>query len=55
MGTNYNGQEHNGGIIPKVVETIFSRVHATRDSTEFLIRISFIEVSTRTNFVAFLN
>ncbi|XP_058221259.1 kinesin-like protein KIN-4C isoform X1 [Rhododendron vialii] len=44
MGTNYNGQEHNGGIIPKVVETIFSRVHATRDSTEFLIRISFIEI-----------
>ncbi|KAH7849370.1 hypothetical protein Vadar_016870 [Vaccinium darrowii] len=44
MGTNYNGEEHNGGIIPKVVETIFSRVQATRDSTEFLIRISFIEI-----------
>lgn len=54
MGTNYNGEEHNGGIIPKVVETIFSRVQATRDSTEFLIRISFIEVSIQTNFGAFL-
>ncbi|KAL7262479.1 hypothetical protein ACSBR1_000785 [Camellia fascicularis] len=44
MGTNYNGEEHNGGIIPKVMETIFSRVEATKDSTEFLIRVSFIEI-----------
>ncbi|KAL6995205.1 Kinesin-like protein KIN-4C [Sarracenia purpurea var. burkii] len=44
MGTNYNGEEHNGGVIPKVVETIFSRIAATRDSTEFLIRVSFIEI-----------
>ncbi|KAA8528360.1 hypothetical protein F0562_035715 [Nyssa sinensis] len=44
MGTNYNGEEHNGGIIPKVVETIFSRVEMTKDSTEFLIRVSFIEI-----------
>ncbi|CAL5332676.1 unnamed protein product [Camellia sinensis] len=44
MGTNYNGEERNGGIIPKVMETIFSRVEATKDSTEFLIRVSFIEI-----------
>uniref|UniRef100_A0A5B7AUA4 Kinesin motor domain-containing protein n=1 Tax=Davidia involucrata TaxID=16924 RepID=A0A5B7AUA4_DAVIN len=44
MGTNYNGEEHNGGIIPKVMETIFSRVETTKDSTEFLIRVSFIEI-----------
>lgn len=44
MGTNYNGEEHNGGIIPNVMETIFSRVEAAKDSTEFLIRVSFIEV-----------
>lgn len=44
MGTNYNGEEHKGGVIPKVMETIFSRVEAMRESTEFLIRVSFIEV-----------
>ena len=51
MGTNYNGEEHNGGIIPNVMETIFSKVDATRKSTEFLIRVSFIEVSRRTHSV----
>lgn len=44
MGTNYNGDENNGGIIPNVMEQIFSRVEAAKDSTEFLIRVSFIEV-----------
>ncbi|CAK9186593.1 unnamed protein product [Ilex paraguariensis] len=44
MGTNYNGEEHNGGIIPKVMETIFTRVEAMKCSTEFLIRVSFIEI-----------
>ncbi|CAI9116148.1 OLC1v1017224C1 [Oldenlandia corymbosa var. corymbosa] len=44
MGTNYNGEEHQGGVIPKVMETIFSRVEAMRESTEFLIRVSFIEI-----------
>lgn len=44
MGTNYTGQEGSGGIIPKVMETIFSRVDALKDSTEFLIRVSFIEI-----------
>ncbi|XP_052190955.1 kinesin-like protein KIN-4C isoform X2 [Diospyros lotus] len=43
MGTNYNGED-NGGIIPKVMETIFSRIEANRDSAEFLIRVSFIEI-----------
>ncbi|KAK6940261.1 Kinesin motor domain [Dillenia turbinata] len=38
------GQEHNGGIIPKVMETIFARVEKQKDSIEFLIRVSFIEI-----------
>lgn len=45
MGTNYNGEVSGGGIIPRVLDTIFDRVNATRDSTEFLIRVSFIEVN----------
>lgn len=45
MGTNYNGEESSGGIIPKVMENIYKRVKAMKDSTEFLIRVSFIEVS----------
>ncbi|KAK8480438.1 hypothetical protein V6N13_056955 [Hibiscus sabdariffa] len=44
MGTNYNGEESNDGIIPKVMETIFRRVEAMKNSTEFLIRVSFIEI-----------
>ncbi|XWS23987.1 hypothetical protein CRYUN_Cryun28dG0062500 [Craigia yunnanensis] len=43
MGTNYTGEGSTGGIIPKVMETIFKRVEATKHSTEFLIRLSFIE------------
>lgn len=45
MGTNYSGDGTNGGIIPKVMEDIFKRVEeTTKDSTELLIRVSFIEV-----------
>uniref|UniRef100_A0A7N0UPR4 Kinesin motor domain-containing protein n=1 Tax=Kalanchoe fedtschenkoi TaxID=63787 RepID=A0A7N0UPR4_KALFE len=44
MGTNYTGEDSNEGIIPKVMETIFSRVEAMKDSSEFLIRVSFIEI-----------
>ncbi|KAK7351230.1 hypothetical protein VNO77_10526 [Canavalia gladiata] len=44
MGTNYNGEGSCGGIIPRVLETIFNEVKATKDSTEFLIRVSFIEI-----------
>ncbi|KAL3830389.1 hypothetical protein ACJIZ3_019191 [Penstemon smallii] len=44
MGTNYNGEGHKAGVIPKVIETIFSKVEAMKDSTEFLIRVSFIEI-----------
>ncbi|TKY74442.1 Kinesin protein FRA1 [Spatholobus suberectus] len=44
MGTNYSGEGSSGGIIPRVLETIFDRVKATNDSTEFLIRVSFIEI-----------
>ncbi|KAI4321438.1 hypothetical protein MLD38_034819 [Melastoma candidum] len=44
MGTNYHGEESNGGVIPKVMDRIFKRVEAMRDSTEFMIRVSFIEI-----------
>ncbi|GLT79917.1 hypothetical protein SLA2020_513850 [Shorea laevis] len=44
MGTNYTGEGSNGGIIPEVLESIFQRVEAMKDSTEFLIRVSFIEI-----------
>lgn len=45
MGTNYNGEEHGDAVIPKVMDTIFSKVETMKESTEFLIRVSFIEVS----------
>ncbi|RHN70194.1 putative plus-end-directed kinesin ATPase [Medicago truncatula] len=44
MGTDYNGAGSSGGIIPKVMETIFKRVKSMENSTEFLIRVSFIEI-----------
>ncbi|KAL5559975.1 hypothetical protein UlMin_036186 [Ulmus minor] len=44
MGTNYTGEGGNGGIIPKVMESIFSRIDGMKDDTEFLIRVSFIEI-----------
>ncbi|XVE55606.1 hypothetical protein DITRI_Ditri03aG0172400 [Diplodiscus trichospermus] len=44
MGTNYTGEGSNGAIIPKVMENIFKRVEAMKQSTEFLIRASFIEI-----------
>ncbi|KAK4434246.1 Kinesin-like protein KIN-4C [Sesamum alatum] len=44
MGTNYNGEEQKSGVIPKVMDTIFSKVEAMKESTEFLIRVSFIEI-----------
>ncbi|KAL3034538.1 hypothetical protein AAZX31_02G200200 [Glycine max] len=44
MGTNYTGEDNAGGIIPKVMETIFKRVQTMKESSEFLIRVSFIEI-----------
>ncbi|KMT00214.1 hypothetical protein BVRB_1g020280 [Beta vulgaris subsp. vulgaris] len=44
MGTNYNGEDNAGGIIPQVMQKIFSGVESNRGSTEFLIRVSFIEI-----------
>ncbi|KAI4337598.1 hypothetical protein L6164_015993 [Bauhinia variegata] len=44
MGTNYTGDGSSGGIIPRVMETIFKRAETMKDSTEFLIRVSFIEI-----------
>ncbi|KAJ6931870.1 kinesin-like protein KIN-4C [Populus alba x Populus x berolinensis] len=44
MGTNYSGEGSNIGIIPKVMDSIFKRVEAANESSEFLIRVSFIEI-----------
>ncbi|KAJ8640473.1 hypothetical protein MRB53_017167 [Persea americana] len=44
MGTNYNDEASNSGIIPKVMQTIFAKVDAMKDNVEFLIRVSFIEI-----------
>ncbi|KAG8059471.1 hypothetical protein GUJ93_ZPchr0002g26634 [Zizania palustris] len=44
MGTNYTGESNCGGIIPLVMETIFKKVDAFEDGTEYLIRVSFIEI-----------
>ncbi|KAK9130015.1 hypothetical protein Sjap_010502 [Stephania japonica] len=44
MGTNYNTESNSIGIIPKVMENIFSKVEETKDNSEFLIRVSFIEI-----------
>ena len=38
------GEGSNGGVIREEVENIFKRVEVTKDSTECLIRVSFIEV-----------
>lgn len=43
MGTNYNGECSNG-VIPQVMQMIFKRVEETKGTTEFLIRVSFIEI-----------
>lgn len=51
MGTNYGGDGTSGGIIPRVMEDIFTKAEATKDSTELLIRVSFIEVSTSVELV----
>ncbi|XP_043711239.1 kinesin-like protein KIN-4C [Telopea speciosissima] len=44
MGTNYSGEASSGGIIPRVMETIFLRVEERKETAEFLIRVSFIEI-----------
>ncbi|KAG7606832.1 Kinesin-like protein KIN-4C [Arabidopsis thaliana] len=44
MGTNYSGDCTNGGVIPNVMEDIFRRVETTKDSSELLLRVSFIEI-----------
>ncbi|XP_022941355.1 kinesin-like protein KIN-4C isoform X1 [Cucurbita moschata] len=44
MGTNYSGEGSKDGVIPKVMENIFKKVKKMEDSTEFLIRVSFIEI-----------
>lgn len=44
MATSYTSEERNFGIIPQVMESVFERVDIMKDSTEFLIKVSFIEV-----------
>ncbi|KAH7688790.1 Plus-end-directed kinesin ATPase protein [Dioscorea alata] len=44
MGTNYSGEANCGGIIPQVMETIFKKIEAMKDTAEILLRVSFIEI-----------
>ncbi|KAL5705377.1 Kinesin-like protein KIN-4C [Ranunculus cassubicifolius] len=44
MGTNYTGDANSVGIIPNVMESIFSRIDEMKNSAEILIRVSFIEI-----------
>ncbi|KAK9758401.1 hypothetical protein RND81_01G227200 [Saponaria officinalis] len=44
MGTDYKSADNSGGIIPNVMNMIFSRVESLKASAEFLIRVSFIEI-----------
>ncbi|KAM6543174.1 hypothetical protein CsatB_007621 [Cannabis sativa] len=44
MGTNYTGEGSSFGIIPKVMDSIFEGVCSKKSNTEFLIRVSFIEI-----------
>ncbi|KAJ1281005.1 hypothetical protein BS78_04G275400 [Paspalum vaginatum] len=44
MGTDYSGGGNCGGIIPQVMDTIFRKVDASKEGSEFLIRVSFIEI-----------
>ncbi|THU67547.1 hypothetical protein C4D60_Mb05t25800 [Musa balbisiana] len=44
MGTNYTGEGNCGGIIPEVMDTIFTKIDAMKTRTEFLVRVSFIEI-----------
>ncbi|GAB2292498.1 hypothetical protein Dimus_026734 [Dionaea muscipula] len=44
LGTNCNGEENSGSIIPRVMETMFSKVESMKDSIDFLVRVSFTEI-----------
>ncbi|XP_026404216.1 kinesin-like protein KIN-4C isoform X1 [Papaver somniferum] len=44
MGTNYTGDGSTGGIIPQVMNSIFSKIEEKKEAKEFLIRVSFIEI-----------
>jgi hypothetical protein len=44
MGTNNLGEGSYSEVIPKVMESIFKRVEVMKDSTNFFIKVAFIEV-----------
>jgi hypothetical protein len=54
MGTDYSCEGNSGGIIPQVMDTIFRKVDTSKDGSEFLIRVSFIEVRYLVALVSFL-
>jgi hypothetical protein len=54
MGTDLSGEGNSGGIIPQVMDTIFRKVDTAKDGSEFLIRVSFIEVRYLVALVSFL-
>lgn len=44
MGTNFTEEGNSKGIIPHVMNKIFNKVDELKKDTEFLIRVSFIEI-----------
>ncbi|CAN6449501.1 unnamed protein product [Victoria cruziana] len=45
MGTGHTDDTNSSrGITPKVMESIFQKIEAQKSSTEFLVRVSFIEI-----------
>ncbi|XP_031478571.1 kinesin-like protein KIN-4C [Nymphaea colorata] len=45
MGTGHTDDTNSSrGITPKVMESIFEKIEAQKSSTEFLVRVSFIEI-----------
>lgn len=54
MGTNYTGQNDSTGIIPQVMDSIFKKKETMKDTADFLIRVSFIEVLSILSFISLL-
>lgn len=45
MGSAFTPGGSSQGVIPKVMDSIFSRIAST-DGTEFTVRVGFVEIHT---------
>ena len=46
MGSAFAPGAISGGVIPRVMDTIFGRIGAANADTDFTVRISFVEIHT---------